>query len=217
MEVEVYLEGTDKPITFCKENYNGRNAIDYYLKDIDLDKIERVIAKENFIYTKDELDRLRKNIVDISNCTETSISIEDVTEFSYKLVIEGKLLDVFSMFYNLGMHTVSKVSVYIANDYNLLDTLINKVKMKGDYNKSLIIRFLSEKNGNSSHEYIYRILHDEISKVDIKKMLPNMFTKIYGIKYTDYKPDISVDKLSLNNINNDNLKSIDAELKEILQ
>ena len=36
MEVEVYLEGTDKPITFCKENYNGRNAIDYYLKDIDL-------------------------------------------------------------------------------------------------------------------------------------------------------------------------------------
>ena len=215
MILNVYLEGSDEPKEFNISKCSGMGAINKDLINIDLNKMNRVTIKERYVYSNNKINELRNTIEEISNCTTTSILIENVTKYTFDIIIEGKLLDVFSMFHNLGLITqYTKLRIYLENDIQLLDTLLNKTKMKGDLSKSLIIRFLSEKNGNVNYNYVFDVLRGDIGKGDLSKFLPLIFKEIYGKEHFNIKfNNMDIDKLTLKNIDDVNLKKIDSELR----
>ena len=183
------------------------------LKGIDLNNIERVSFRETYIYSGKKLDILRERASMLSQCTSVGITIENVADYTFDLIMEGKLADVVSVCYSLQLsREFFRLETYMATDINLSDHLLRSNRFTGDFNTSLIIRFLSERN-KMNYDDVFSYLTSSMPKANLRDFIPLVFKRLYGLKVEDVKVDRDGDKMSLKSINSDNLKKIDEELK----
>jgi len=214
MKIKVYLINDSHIKEITTNKHNAISILNDELSEIDASKIDKIEVRERYVYSNTELDNLRKKIVDYGECSSASISIENATSHSFDIIIEGKILDVFSLIYYLRInHEFSKLSSYLENDYYILDTLLNGVKSKGDVNMSLVLKFLSSHNGNDPPSIVYEILKNDLNKKALKQFLPNMFKNIYGISHSEFKLEEDIDKLTLRNLDIKKFNDLGEELK----
>jgi len=190
---------------------------DFELKHIDKIQLDIDIVFKNNI----KIRELESNIESVKYTTSASMKILDIKSMYAIFSIKGKLSDVFGVTESLGIPTkFTLLSSYMSNDVEIIKFLIGNDDRRGnrvDIMHSLIIRYLSEKNSNMDYNTVWDILRKDIKKTELRNLLPTLFTEIYGHTIDKSIYTSSNNKLNLNSIDDEVIKDIDINLREIIR
>lgn len=168
---------------------------------------------------KEKYYELEANIKKFTPFTSVKIEIKPKHLYSFILILKGRLCDVFGMLINLQIKDgFEPENYYLKQDLNLIKYLLNRKEI-GDFSlsESLILRFLSEQNAELSYPTIYDILKRDFKKSELKRLLPELFKKVYGFGIEEVKlSDLNLDKMNLDYIHTSVIRELE-HLEELIE
>ena len=198
--------------------YDVGNVINLLENDIELCDIHKVELTITYIYnTKNNINKLKNDIERFDSCVSANIKLGTVNKYTFDIIFNGKLGDVFGALRVLGLNEkFTRIDAYIKNDINLIKELLGGRQHRVDTNRSLIIKLLSECNGNLGYNTVFDILRRDFGKVELRKVLPEFFKESYGFAIENAKYQGSHNKLDLNVISDKVISDIDEEMRSAL-
>jgi len=199
-------------------NNEIKDILDTLETDLEIKHINKVKLTITLVKGRSsKIKQLESNIDRMESCTSSKMCIKDIKQLYFDVEIEGKLGDVFGTITALNIQNeFTRIDIYTKNDLGLIRELTSNGQFRIDINRSLILRYMSEKNSNMNINTVFDILRKDIKRVELRKMLPDIFEEIYG-----YPPEKAIftstkDKLNLNSIDDKLVVTIDDELRERL-
>ena len=216
MKLKIYSNNEIKDIDIF--NYDIIDILDTLETDLEIKHINKVKLTITLVKGRSsKIKQLESNIDRMESCTSSKMCIKDIKQLYFDVEIEGKLGDVFGTITALNIQNeFTRIDIYTKNDLGLIRELTSNGQFRIDINRSLILRYMSEKNSNMNINTVFDILRKDIKRVELRKMLPDIFEEIYG-----YPPEKAIftstkDKLNLNSIDDKLVVTIDDELRERL-
>lgn len=195
-------------------NYNiASDVLDLYVdKEIDIDW--NVELSEVYISNDDTIPHNLNDIVRLLNDISTTIvSITKDSMYKFKVLVSGKPGEVIGIFNILDInHIYYRLSTAMSTDLIMIDNVISDTHNSFDYNHSLVIKYLSDRNGNVSYRIVYETLLSHGHTDEISALLVSIFKKMYGMDIKDAKLPVNGDKMSLNNIDNKSLDILKSKV-----
>jgi hypothetical protein len=201
------------------ERYDGEiaNFFSAIREDTPDSEIINVIFRVSYtIGDKSAFSDYEELVEMIDSVGSAKTRIENKCDYMFDLVIEGKLMDVIVYDEFLDpRHRFNLVDILMENDIILMDSLLRGVTLNHfSSNSSLILRFLSDKNGGMEYEEVLNILKKEIPKNSLKGFLPDIFVELYKCKPESAKTKpLEVDKMSLKSIKDETVKELDRTIR----
>jgi len=201
------------------ERYDGEvgNFFHAVREDTTDKEITNAIFRATYsIGDRNTFDEYKEFVESIDSVGSTKARIENTSDYMFDLVIEGKLMDI--IVYNEYLDVRRKfnlVDTLMENDIILMDSLLRGIVLNHfSTNSSLILRFLSDKNGGMGYEEVLNILKKEIPKNSLKEFLPGIFMELYKCnpEAAKTKP-LEVDKMSLKSIRDETVKELDRTIR----
>lgn len=232
--------------TICLNNgnnieleFNSYNAFDICekitrtIKSSDIQKITTIKASQTYVVknkksgmfdenrsTHDISIKELKDILDTySPFINIKVLITNITNYTFDIEFEGNLFDIIGIIKSLDIPSVfQRLDYHLNIDISLYDLLIRDIDSRISLNDSLIIRFISERNGNLGYSKVFDILRNDIPRTGLKEYIGIIFQKIYNQKVEEARVmEINGDKLSLKSILNSKIKELDDEIGNLLK
>jgi hypothetical protein len=213
-----------------EETYHGTSTsfnndeLITYLLDNRIENIDKVKIGDYFVKNK-SFSRIQKKLHIIKPyLDDVDVEIKELG-LLYKLFVTGTLINANSIYGELIRNIgVTNRDFAMVADSSLIRRALRGRDPRYDYSDSVILRFLSEQNGNISYSNVYRILRVDLNSTskrreELKSLLEKLFSNIYGdsldkkIKAKELKRERH---LNLSGIDLDKLNKLDAELQNLL-
>ena len=214
MKLEIFSK--DKPKVIHLFSNDIIDILDTLENDYEIKYIDKIILTNTLvIWDSKDVIKLKRNIERLENFTSSKIRVENLSKYFFDLILEGKIGDVFGAIDSLNIQNkFSRIDGYIKNDIRLIHDISSNNTSRCDINKSMIIRYLSDNNFDMNYSNVFDTLRRDIKKTELRKFLPKLFKEIYGYPPEDAIYTSSKDKLNLNSIDDNLIKTLDDEMRD---
>ena len=211
MKVKVHTSNDIKEIDIF--SYAVGDILDIIEKDVELKYIRKVELILTLVPNDlSKLEELKRMVARIQKGSSVFVEFGHLKDYMFSIKFEGMIVDVISMISLLCIYNdFERVDTYIKTDCDMIKNLLKESNERFDMNFSLVLRYISERNGNENINTVFEMLKHDFKKKELKEILSIVFKKIYGVSKEEAKYQTSNDKLDLGSIDDKKLKEMEDE------
>ena len=213
MKIKATRNGEVKEFELRYSNYS--DILNLYT-DEEIDSEWDIEMSEIYISNQDEIPNdLSERARFLNTMSNTMVSIDKNSMYQFRISISGKPADTLAIFDMFGVnHVYHRLYTTMSADLNMIGNVTSESHKSFDYNYSLIIRYLSDRNGNVNNRFVYDTLLTYGGSEEVSTLLNTIFKNIYGTSINDAKLPSNGDKMSLNNIDDEKVEELKSKMAD---
>ena len=180
--------------------------------------IERATLSETFVTRNNDISDVKRYMNLYKTNSSLTILLEEGKK-QFTINVSGKLADCVSYFITTNLYNVYDTLLSCKTiDYNLVKYFKDGTRFRENTNKSLILEYLSSKNGNTDYNVIWEYLKYEVDKPKVLEFVLITYQFVYDEKFEDsmIPSGNATNKLSLENLKMDGVDKLESYVSQRL-
>jgi hypothetical protein len=178
-----------EPIKLYKDKYYNNDILKTLSDDYKDEELLDVTVQNRFVgYDDKRFKEIKRYIDRIKSLTKCDVSIKKLNSYFFDIKISGTLIDANSIYVNIlqifnphSLHTSMQI------DSNLEESVRIHRGFNYNYSSSLILKFLSERNGNEDIGNVFDIMRRNNEDNKFGSLIIDLFNTLYNVSIDEFR------------------------------